>query len=162
MISFCSLFPQYHVTQTLCVWLMMLGWDAAVGGGGGVLITSLWTFIYDDLFLLIASTVPRHTDALRVNNVPLVEFLSLAQGSAKRKRSSFGRRYFHSKTLSLPRLCAIMRAFIHSFIHSVQFSSVQFSSSVQFISFQFVHSFIHSFIQPSKRRAQPRSACTTE
>ena len=46
---------------------MVLGWDGRVGGwgGGGVLIP-LDIHLHDDLFLLIASTVPRRTDALRL------------------------------------------------------------------------------------------------
>ena len=44
---------------------MMLGWDQ-VGGGGGVNNVPLDIHLHDDLFLLIASTVPRHTDALRL------------------------------------------------------------------------------------------------
>ena len=51
-----------------------LGWwggGDGVGWGSGVLITSVWTFIYlhDDLFLPIASTVPCNTDALRLIDV---------------------------------------------------------------------------------------------
>ena len=46
---------------------MMLGWDGGVGGvGGGVNNVPLDIHLHDDLFLLIASTVPRHTDALRL------------------------------------------------------------------------------------------------
>ena len=38
-----------------------------MGGGGGVLQNILLDIhLHDDLFLLIASTVPRHTDALRL------------------------------------------------------------------------------------------------
>ena len=65
MISFCSLLPQYHVTQTDALRLINdvgLGW----GGGGGVNNVPLDIHLHDDLFLLIASTVPRHTDALRL------------------------------------------------------------------------------------------------
>ena len=43
---------------------MMLGWDG--GGWGGVNNILLDIRLHDDLFLLIASTVPRHTDALRL------------------------------------------------------------------------------------------------
>ena len=141
-----------------------------MGGWGGVNNVPLDIHLHDDLFLLIASTIPRRTDALRliddvglgwgggggVNNVPLVEFLSLAQGSAKRKRSSFGRRYFHSKTLSFPpTLCD--NACIHSLIHSfIQFNSVQFSS-VQFSSLHFI-SFICSFIHFSHIPSVPHSS----
>ena len=45
---------------------MMLGWDGGVGGWGGVNNVPLDIHLLDDLFLLIASTVPRHTDALRL------------------------------------------------------------------------------------------------
>ena len=47
---------------------MMLGWDGGVGGGGwgGVNNVPLDIHLHDDLFLLIASTGSRHTDALRL------------------------------------------------------------------------------------------------
>ena len=46
---------------------MMLGWDGGVGGvGGGVNNVPLDIHLHDDLFLLIASTVPRHAGALRL------------------------------------------------------------------------------------------------
>ena len=143
----------------------MEGWGGVGGGGGGgggwggVNNVPLDIHLHDDLFLLIASTVPRHTDALRliddvglgwsggggVNNVPLdIHFISLQ-----------------------------FISFIHSFIHSFShIPSVPHSSTHSFIhSFlpSFLHSFIHSFIQPSKPRAQPSkpranpsSARTTE
>ena len=44
----------------------MLGWDGGVGGWAGVNNVPLDIHLHDDLFLLIASTVPRHTDALRL------------------------------------------------------------------------------------------------
>ena len=37
-----------------------------MGGWGGVNNHPLDIHLHDDLFLLIASTVPRHTDALRL------------------------------------------------------------------------------------------------
>ena len=138
------------------------------GGVGGVLITSLWTFIYTmiSFCLLIASTVPHHTDALRliddvglggwggwggVNNVPLDihlhdDFFLLIASTVP----------CHTDALRLIDDVGLGwgGSFIHSFIHSFISFHVM---SCHVISF---HSFIHSFSRASSvhsrgARAQP-------
>ena len=52
-----------------------LGWGGGWGGGGGVNNVPLDIHLHDDLFLLIASTGSRHTDAL-----PLIDDVGLGWG----------------------------------------------------------------------------------
>ena len=110
-------------------------------GGGGVNNVPLDIHLHDDLFLLIASTGSRHTDALRliddvglgwggVNNVPLDihlhdDLFLLIASTVPRHTEARHASFVHFFIHSFSHIPSVPHSSTHSFIHSFIFSAVQ-------------------------------------